>query len=274
MAQASFISTGPGLMNNLGAFTVAGWIRPIATPGARIGLFGQNDCIEFGFIGGTTMECWTPGGGSVQATYTSTMNTWHHVAAVGNGSNIRIFIDGNQVASGGTATNSYGTSTSAFNIGGGGIFDPTGNFFNGQTDEVVAYHRALSTNEIRALYQGALVPANASVLPYVRTDIGAAMSNINASAYIRIPFTVADPTNVALVTLRVRYDDGFAAFINGVEFARGNAPDTLSYNSAATSPHTPTAVDEFRLGAINLVPGVNILAIQGLNLTLPIQRFS
>src|SRR5687767_8842856 len=93
------------------------------------------------------------------------------------------------------------------------------------------------------------------------------MSNINASAYIRIPFTVADPTNVALVTLRVRYDDGFAALINGVEVARGNAPDTLSYNSSATNSHSPATVEEFRLGAINLVPGVNILALHGLNLS-------
>ncbi len=114
---------------------------------------------------------------------------------------------------------------------------------------------------------GYAATANTAVRTQMRTDVGVVMSNVNASAYIRLPFIVSDPTNVALVTLRVRYDDGFAAYLNGVEVARVNAPETLSFNSNATNAHAPGTVDEFRFGTLLLQPGTNMLAIQGLNLT-------
>ncbi|HMC28487.1 MAG TPA: LamG-like jellyroll fold domain-containing protein, partial [Verrucomicrobiae bacterium] len=148
---SGYISVGNSLLNNRSAFTIAGWIKPSATPGSRIGLFGQNDCVEFGFINGTTLECWTPGGGSLDIGYPYAMNTWHHVVAVGDGASIRIFADGVLLGTGGGSTASYGSSSFNFNIGGGGIYDATGNFFGGQIDEVVVYHRALTTNEIFAL---------------------------------------------------------------------------------------------------------------------------
>ena len=265
--SSGYVGVNNNLLNNLGAFTIAGWIRPVTT-GNRIGLFGQNDCVEFGFINPTTLQCWTPGtGGSVNATYGQTLGTWHHVAAVGNGSNIRIFVDGNLIATGGGATANYGSSAFNFNIGGGGIFDTTTNFFNGQIDEVLAYHRALSDPEIVSLYQAGLNPVSASVTPFVNTDVNTAMSNVNATAYIRLPFEIANPTNVSALTLRLRYDDGFVASINGGEVLRANAPATLAFNSAATNVHSPLQVVEFRLGALNLVAGINILALQGLNRT-------
>ena len=152
-----------------------------------------------------------------------------------------------------------------FNIGGGGVFDATGNFFNGKMDEVVAYHRALTTNEIRSLYQAGTNAVGGSAAAFVRTDVGHAMSNVNSSAYIRIPFTVAEPTNVTQLTLRMRHDDGFVAYLNGVEVARVNAPDQPGFRSNATNTHSPLAVDEFFLSGSRLVAGANVLAIQGLN---------
>jgi hypothetical protein len=264
---ASHVAGPAGFFNNRNAFTVGGWIRPTSTPAARTGLFGQNDCVEFGFISGTTLECWTPGGGSVTGVpYPFPLNEWHHVVGVADGTSIRIFIDGVQAASGGGATANYGSSTFGFNIGGGGVQDATGNFFPGQIDEVVAYHRALSNAEILALYRAGTNGTGTPASAFVRTDVSATMSNVNASAYMRIPFTVANPTNVTELALRMRYDDGFVAYVNGQEVARVNAPETPAFNSAATNGHSPLAVDEFRFAGTMLVPGTNILAIQGLNL--------
>ena len=109
--------------------------------------------------------------------------------------------------------------------------------------------------------------ANAAVRTQTRTDVGAVMSNINASAYVRLPFTVADTASVAQVTLRMRYDDGFIAYLNGVEVARANAPETLAFNSAATNAHAPNLVEEFRFLPLALLQGNNVLAIHGLNQT-------
>ena len=261
----SFVTVNNSLLSDRNSFTIGGWIRPTATQLNRTGLFGQNDAVEFGFINSTTLQCWTPSGGSLNVTYPFALNTWHHVVAVGDGTSIRIFLDGVQAGSGGSATANYGTSTFNFNIGGGGIFDTTTNFFTGQIDEVVLYQRALAVPEIQSLYQAGLTPAGASVVPFVKTDIGAAMSNINASAYIRFPFTVNDPLSIGLLTLRLRYDDGAAVFINGSEVLRLNGPEPLAFNSSATEAHMPIAMEEFRIGSSMLVTGANVLAIQGLN---------
>ena len=101
----------------------------------------------------------------------------------------------------------------------------------------------------------------------LRTDVRAAMSNVNASAYIRIPFTVNAPSNASLITLRLRYNDGLAAYVNGLEAVRLNAPNPPAFNSTATATHSSLTVEEFRLGSSALVEGTNVLAIQALNVT-------
>jgi hypothetical protein len=266
--SSGHVSVNNSLLSNRNAFTIGGWIKPAATPGSRIGLFGQNDAVEFGFISGTSMQCWTPSGGSLTVNYPHPMNTWHHVVAVGNGSNIRIFVDGVLLGTGGSSTANYGSSSFNFQIGGGGIYDApnvNGNFFNGQIDEVVAYHRALSDAEIISLFQAGTNAVGVSVLPFVQTDIGSTMSNVNASAYIRLPFTLEDAAGLEFLTLRMRFDDGFVAFVNGVEVIRANAPETLAYNAAATEANSAQSVREYRFEADMLRSGENVLAIQGLN---------
>ncbi len=72
------------------------------------------------------------------------------------------------------------------------------------------------------------------------------------------------------LTLRMKYDDGFVAYLNGQEIGRVNAPGVLEWDSHATR----SASDADALGfseidvtpfAQLLVPGANVLAIQGLN---------
>lgn len=98
-------------------------------------------------------------------------------------------------------------------------------------------------------------------------NVEAEMKNINASIYIRIPFDIADPTKVDVLKLRLRYDDGFVAYINGKLVASSNAPEPLAFNSDALRAHLPSAEEEFDIsgGASSLRAGKNVLAIQGLN---------
>ena len=78
---------------------------------------------------------------------------WHHVAAVYDGTNINLYVDGTLDAStpstGGIVQNSYpmGIGYSAQGLGGS-----PGYFYNGKVDEVSLYHRALSAGEIAAIY--------------------------------------------------------------------------------------------------------------------------
>ncbi len=60
-----------------------------------------------------------------------------------------------------------------------------------------------------------------SNVPYISYNIGSKMYNNYTSAYVRIPFTV-DPAQRLTwnyLTLKMRYDDGLLAYINGVESA-------------------------------------------------------
>jgi hypothetical protein len=78
---------------------------------------------------------------------------WHHVAAVYDGANICIYVDGtldvSTPATGSIVQNSYpmGIGYNAQGLGGS-----PGYFYNGMVDEVSLYHRALSASEIQAIY--------------------------------------------------------------------------------------------------------------------------
>jgi len=100
------------------------------------------------------------------------------------------------------------------------------------------------------------------------TDVADAMRSVNSSLWIRQEFDVTDPQAVAGLTLNMQFDDGFVAFLNGVEVARAAAPDQLVWNSAATESRLQnTSISRFFVGtgADRLVAGTNVLAIAGLN---------
>jgi len=100
-------------------------------------------------------------------------------------------------------------------------------------------------------------------------NIGPQMYNINASCYVRVPFTFADSLqSVGALTLEIRYNDGFVAYLNGVEIARRNFTGTPAWNSAATAQQAdPASYEDIPIlnGAAGLRCGANLLAIQGLN---------
>ena len=112
-----------------------------------------------------------------------------------------------------------------------------------------------------------------SLTQSISTNIRTAMQNVNATAYIRVPFTVADPSSINFLNLKMNYDDGFVAYLNGVQVAARNYsffPDPLAWNSHATVNRPDSDVNEGENIDITSFAGVlhagtNILAIQGLN---------
>ncbi|HCF95737.1 MAG TPA: hypothetical protein DEW46_11795, partial [Verrucomicrobia bacterium] len=104
----TYLSAGAPLMNNLTEFTVAGWVRTDSTLGSRTGLFGQNDAVEFGIVSRNTLHLWTPGGGAANADAVLTPDQWHFIAAVGDGSRLFIYMDGQVLSSSWQGTANYG----------------------------------------------------------------------------------------------------------------------------------------------------------------------
>ena len=105
----------------------------------------------------------------------------------------------------------------------------------------------------------------------ITLDIEEQMYRNNTSCYIRIPFAVnGDPAKFNFMTLKMRYDDGFIAYVNGLEVARGNFTGTPTWNSSANSSRSDSLAVNFENIDISaylyaLQPDNNILAIHGLN---------
>lgn len=105
----------------------------------------------------------------------------------------------------------------------------------------------------------------------ISTNVKAAMYDAapqKSSAYIRYSFS--NPGGLTSLSMPIRYDDGFVAYLNGTEVARRNAPlGTPSNTSTATADRipflakTPETID---VPSALLQSGVtNVLAIHGLN---------
>ena len=97
----------------------------------------------------------------------------------------------------------------------------------------------------------------------------------NLAIYFRNTFQYDGEKNVKL---RVLADDGFVAYINGVEVARRNAPAAPLWNSTASRENPDEDVLSFegvdlsdRIGL--LAPGLNVLAFHGLNIAAADEDF-
>jgi len=149
---SSSITTYKSLLNNYSALTVTGWIYPTAL-GSRIGFFGQNDLFEFGFLDTANMDAWLDRiSKGVLVSTSGMLNGWHMVTATANSDSLWFYIDGTVRKSTALTGASFGSTQYYFNIGGNGIFDPTGNYFSGSLDDIRIYNRSLSPAEIDTLY--------------------------------------------------------------------------------------------------------------------------
>ena len=106
---------------------------------------------------------------------------------------------------------------------------------------------------------------------YITYDTGSQMFGLQSSCYVRIPFSFTDNVDdVGAVTLRVRYDDGFVAYLNGAEVARRNFTGTPLWNSSATVINDDASAVNLEIIPLTsfkqaLRNGDNILAIHAMN---------
>jgi hypothetical protein len=172
-----WVDTQGQLLDSLPAFSLEYWVKPfnrVSDPtafGTRIGIVGQNDAVEYGFIDQNTIQIWTPGGGQLNTTYSFPDNTWHHVATIATGADIRNYFDGVLVGTGGSsAGGNYGSSTFKVHIGGGGVYDGTGNFFTGDIDEVAIFDKSIDASRIAQHYKAG--KEGAFTVPFINKPTG------------------------------------------------------------------------------------------------------
>jgi len=101
-------------------------------------------------------------------------------------------------------------------------------------------------------------------------DVEAETYETNSTVYVRIPFSVTTLEGMSQLTFRMKYDDGFIAYLNGTEIASGNKPANPTWNSDASADHGDGLAVVFadtditaQMGLLNV--GNNVLAIHGMN---------
>ncbi|MFT5285387.1 MAG: PKD repeat protein, partial [Planctomycetota bacterium] len=108
---------------------------------------------------------------------------------------------------------------------------------------------------------------------YSGTTFGTPLNSMSGNAstlFLRKTFDVNDASAVNSMILNIDYDDGFIAYLNGVEVERSNAPPTPVHTGLATLSHSAKIFRRFEISKAipKLVTGTNTLAIVGFNTTV------
>ena len=112
---------------------------------------------------------------------------------------------------------------------------------------------------------------------HIDIDVDTEMNGVNQSVFVRIPFQMlaSDLKGANLLMLRMKYDDGFVAYINGFEVARANINGSPpAYNATTNTDHEAQiyfggyperfVIDNFQN---ILIEGTNTLSIQAHNIS-------
>ncbi len=262
------------------AMTLEAWAYPSLVNAAwRDIVFKGNDNY---YLMGTSGNGGLPAGGGIFSgsygetfgTSTLALNTWSHLALTYDGSALRLYVNGVQVASK-AQTGTLATSSNPLQIGGDSIY---GQYFSGRIDEVRVYNVALSAAQVQT---GMNTPVGSP--PSGDTTPPTAPSSLTATAasssQINLSWT-ASTDNVGVTGYRVERCQG-AGCSNFVQVATpagttysdtGLAASTsYSYRVRASDaagnlgPYSNTAGATTRAGSGSGPPGfVNEVVVPGI----------
>jgi hypothetical protein len=175
--NAEYLSITDGSQTGLditGNLSIVAWIKPEstsdvmrivskyqATSGNRsYQIFAGN--VDYTDIAFTVSN----DGTTITVCYTSnpviSAGTWTHIAAVYNGTDMRVYINGSLSNNGTNNPKTYSSGivngAANFEIG---RYDGNTKYFDGLIDEVAVFNRALSADEIAAIYNYGILPVGA-----------------------------------------------------------------------------------------------------------------
>jgi hypothetical protein len=199
-------------------------------------------------------------------------DTWYHLVVTRNSSStLTAYLNGVVILSGTDANTMNIANSPVFGSNHTGVPTTPSAVFNGKLDEMAIYNREVSATEAQLHFQRGSTVVSAYAA-HINTNVQTAVNGVNSGVYVRIPFTLANAAEVDRLNLRMKYDDGFVAYVNGHAVLDVNAPDPVVWNSTATARHPDSlAINyqefEFGDGLQWLQDGPNVLAIHVLNIT-------
>ncbi|MDO8426207.1 MAG: LamG domain-containing protein [Deltaproteobacteria bacterium] len=196
-----------------GNITFSAWIKLSTTANymmmvSKLGASG-NYSYEFGMHSNWTLRCnLSSNGTALTSAYAATVllaGVWYHVAAVYNGTDIRLYVNGVLDSNGANNPKAYTggiyNSTADFYAG---KRTPSSYYFVGDMDDLAVWNRALSADEIRELYYlGDDYAVTPKVTGIIKDSAGTAINcstyNVRVNAYPKNN-TSSAPTKTALIT--------------------------------------------------------------------------
>ena len=132
--------------------TLEAWVNPSTVSTAWRDVMYKGD--DRYYLEGTSANSSLPAGGgtwgssglTIYGTAALTANTWAHLAVTYDGADLRLYVNGTQVASQ-ARTGNLGSSTNPLQIGGDSLY---GQYFKGTIDEVRVYNLALTQTQIQS----------------------------------------------------------------------------------------------------------------------------
>lgn len=239
-------------------FTVECWIRPNGTPAGEQDILIQQTSGSFFFMNSSNELRSTLGGGSILGG-SLTPNTWQHIAATWDGTNLQFYINGTLSQS---HTVSMVSTTGNFIIGQSNTGTRNGNF---QIDELRVWNYARCQAEIAQTRNCELVGNETNLVQYYDFNQGLVASN-NASTTSLLDrqtnTTVQNGTlnNFALTGTSSNWIDGSTNGVTGtcsaVTLAEINlVGNAISIANNSTPPNTSNGTD---FGSVSVSAGTTM----------------
>ena len=264
------------------SFTFCAWVYPTGGSGyravvsSRVGPAGSQRGYLLYLTPDNKWEFWTgttAGGGTwnILSGGSATLNAWTHLAITRDATGVkRIYKNGVLRASSTQGYQPNNNPANGFHLGCG---DDTGTQFRftGKIDDAAFWGSDIGAALIdQHRLSGAGTFPTPLYAAHFQTNVQETVRGTSTGLYTRHSFTVTDRTRFSALRLRVKYDDGFVAYLNGTEILRRNVSGTRTFDSVAGLDRAENQAVVFEDADVTaaalpvLTNGTNILAIHGL----------
>ncbi|MEV5606447.1 LamG-like jellyroll fold domain-containing protein [Streptomyces sp. NPDC052299] len=154
--EGQYAETDGPVVDTTGDYTVSAWASLDALPGNYATVVSQDGRRQenpfYLQYGQGAFAFSTPGAHRARAEMTPELGHWYHLVGVRSGDRIKLYVDGKLAST--AAAGSADVSSGALSVGRAKWSGNNTDFWNGSVDQVQVFDKALTDQEVTALYDG------------------------------------------------------------------------------------------------------------------------